>query len=47
MVDQILSLMVQHYLICGIVALVLGILLNLAISVAPEITQSLRSHRLY
>lgn len=47
MFDQVVSLAVQHYVIFGILALAVGVVLNFLIAAAPEIVQSLRLHRLY
>ena len=47
MLDQILTLAVQHYVVFGILALTAGVLLNLAFAAGPEILQSLRMHKLY
>ncbi len=47
MFDQVVSLAVQHYVIFGITALSLGVVLNFIVAAAPEIVQSLRVHKLY
>ena len=47
MVDQLLTLAVQHYVIAGFLAIIAGVLLNVAITAGPEIVQSMRWHKLY
>jgi hypothetical protein len=47
MFDEFLTLAFQHYVVFGILAVVGGILLNLALTVAPEIMQALHRHKLY
>ena len=47
MVDEILTLIVQHYVIAGLIALAFGAILNVAITASPEIMQSMRRHKLY
>ncbi len=47
MFDQVVSLAVQHYVIVGILALAVGVVLNFLVAAAPEIVQSLRLHKLY
>ena len=47
MFDQLVSLAVQHYVIFGILALAIGVVLNFLVAAAPQIVQSLRVHKLY
>ena len=47
MVDELLTLAVRHYMIVGFLAIIVGVLLNVAITAGPEIVQSMRWHKLY
>ncbi len=47
MFDALLTIVVQHYVIVGILALAIGGLVNLAVTAAPEIAEHLRLHKLY
>lgn len=47
MFDAILSIVVQHYVIVGILVLTVGGLVNLAVTAAPEIAEHLRLNKLY
>ena len=47
MFDQILTIVVQHYVVVGLLAIAAGVLLNIAFTAVPEIVHSIRMHKLY
>ena len=47
MIDQLLTLAVQHYVVFGTLGIAFGVLLNLAITAGSDFFQSLRTHKLY
>ena len=47
MVDSILTFVVQHYVIVGILSIAAGVLLNLVFTAGPEILQQLRTNKLF
>ncbi len=47
MFDQLLTLAFEHYVIFGVLAIAIGLLLNLALAAGPEIMQAFHRHKLY
>jgi hypothetical protein len=47
MVDWLLTLAIQHYLVFGIVSIAAGVMLNVLITAAPEIVEELRFRKLF
>ncbi len=47
MIDAIIAVAVQHYVIFGLGALAVGIVLNLLITAGPEIVRELRITKLF
>ena len=47
MLDELLTLAVQHYVVFGFLGIAFGVLLNLALTAGPEMFHLLRSHKLY
>ena len=46
MLDAVFTFAFQHYVIFGIVALCVGVILNLIVTAAPEIVQQVRTNKL-
>ena len=47
MFDWLLTLAIQHYVVFGVLAISLGVVLNVVITAGPEIIKSIRFHKLY
>ena len=47
MVDFLLTIILQHYVLAGIVVIGVGVLVNVAFNAHPHIVESMRHHKLF